>query len=74
MLLNITSTFSGSKLSPLYPIAQRTLRESAEADFGCCGGDGKGIIFAKGKVIKTVKEENLADELISVIKENIYRV
>lgn len=48
--------------------------ESAEADFGCCGGDGKGIIFAKGKVIKTVKEENLADELISVIKENIYRV
>lgn len=45
--------------------------ESAEADFGCCGGDGKGIIFSKGKVIKTVKEDNLADELISVIKENV---
>ncbi|MDY2959914.1 MAG: flavodoxin-dependent (E)-4-hydroxy-3-methylbut-2-enyl-diphosphate synthase [Hornefia sp.] len=45
--------------------------ESAEADFGCCGGDGKGIIFAKGKVIRRVEEENIADELIAVIKENI---
>lgn len=43
--------------------------EAAEADFGACGGDGKGVIFAKGKVIKTVDEKDLADELIKVIEE-----
>lgn len=42
--------------------------EAAEADFGACGGDGKGLIIAKGKVIKTVDEEELADELIKAIR------
>lgn len=42
--------------------------EAAEADFGACGGDGKGLIIAKGKVIKTVKEEDIADELIKAIR------
>jgi (E)-4-hydroxy-3-methylbut-2-enyl-diphosphate synthase len=42
--------------------------EAAEADFGACGGDGKGVIIARGKVIKTVKEEELADELIKAIR------
>jgi len=42
--------------------------EAAEADFGACGGDGKGLIIAKGQVVKTVKEEELADELIKVIR------
>lgn len=44
--------------------------EAAEADFGCCGGDGKGLIIAKGKVIATVAENELAEELIRVIREN----
>lgn len=43
--------------------------EAREADFGACGGDGKGLIFAKGKVIKTVAEAELVDELINLIKE-----
>lgn len=44
--------------------------EAAEADFGCCGGSGKGLIIAKGKVIATVAENELAEELIRVIREN----
>lgn len=42
--------------------------EGASADFGCCGGDGKGMIIARGEVIKTVKEEDLAEELIRTIR------
>ena len=41
--------------------------EAKEADFGIAGGDGKGIIFAKGEILKTVKEEELASELIKLI-------
>lgn len=42
--------------------------EAREADFGVAGGDGKGLIFAKGEIIKTVGEENLADELIGTVE------
>lgn len=45
--------------------------EAKEADFGVAGGSGKGLIFAKGQIIKTVKEEALADELLDIIKEQI---
>lgn len=44
--------------------------EAKEADFGVAGGDGKGLIFAKGEIIKTVKEDSLADELINMIDEH----
>lgn len=44
--------------------------EAKEADFGIAGGNGKGIIFARGNIVKTVEEKNLADELISMIKES----
>lgn len=43
--------------------------EAAEADYGACGGDGKGVIIAQGKVIKTVDEKDIADELIKTIRE-----
>lgn len=43
--------------------------EAREADFGMAGGDGKGLIFAKGQVIRTVAEKDLVDELINLIKE-----
>ena len=42
--------------------------EAREADFGVAGGDGKGVIFAKGQVIKTVREDDIVDELIKVIE------
>ncbi|MBU3159244.1 flavodoxin-dependent (E)-4-hydroxy-3-methylbut-2-enyl-diphosphate synthase [Clostridium frigoris] len=38
--------------------------EAREADIGIAGGDGVGLIFKKGKIIKTVKEEDLVEELI----------
>jgi (E)-4-hydroxy-3-methylbut-2-enyl-diphosphate synthase len=34
------------------------------------GGDGKGLIFAKGEIIKTVSEESLADELMDMIEKH----
>jgi len=42
--------------------------EAKEADFGVAGGDGKGVIFAKGEILKTVKEEEIVDELIKTIE------
>lgn len=38
--------------------------EAKEADFGISGGNGKGIIFKEGKIIRTVDEEKLLDALI----------
>ena len=42
--------------------------EAKEADFGVAGGDGKGVIFAKGEILKTVAEEDIVDELIKTIE------
>lgn len=41
--------------------------EAKEADYGVAGGDGKGIIFKKGEIIKTVKEEEIPDALYELI-------
>lgn len=38
--------------------------EAREADFGIAGGRGQGIVFARGKIIKTVKEKELISALI----------
>lgn len=42
--------------------------EAKEADIGIAGGQGEGLIFKKGKIIKKVKEEFLIDELIKEIE------
>jgi len=42
--------------------------EAKQADFGIAGGDGEGLIFAKGEIIKKVPMENLVDELLKVVK------
>ncbi|MBC2578918.1 flavodoxin-dependent (E)-4-hydroxy-3-methylbut-2-enyl-diphosphate synthase [Clostridium sp. DJ247] len=42
--------------------------EAREADIGIAGGNGEGLIFKKGEIIKKVKEENLIHELIEQIK------
>lgn len=41
--------------------------EAREADFGIAGGDGQGIVFRKGQVIKTVPEKDLVDALFHEI-------
>ena len=37
--------------------------EAREADIGIAGGNGEGLIFKKGEIIKKVKEEELFDAL-----------
>ena len=41
--------------------------EAREADIGIAGGKGQGILFRKGKVVKTVKEKDLLRELMHEI-------
>ena len=36
--------------------------EAREADIGIAGGDGEGLIFKKGEIIKKVREEDLFEE------------
>lgn len=43
--------------------------EAKGADFGITGGNGKGLIFSKGKLVKTVEEKELIDELVSMVEE-----
>ena len=43
--------------------------EAKEADYGVAGGDGKGIIFEKGKILKTVSEDKIVDELFKIIEK-----
>ena len=43
--------------------------EAREADIGIAGGNGTGLIFKKGEVIKKVKEENLVEELMKEIEK-----
>ena len=43
--------------------------EARESDFGIAGGKGQGIIFRKGKVLKTVPEQELVDTLFAEIDQ-----
>ena len=42
--------------------------EAAAADVGIAGGDGEGLLFQKGEIIKKVPQEQLVDELFKLIK------
>ena len=43
--------------------------EARGADLGVACGKGKGVIFSKGEIIKTVSEENIADEIVKIAEE-----
>lgn len=43
--------------------------EAREADIGIAGGDGVGLIFRKGEIIRKVKEDELVEELIREIEK-----
>ena len=43
--------------------------EARDADIGITGGNGVGIIFKKGKIIKKVKEEDLVNQLMEEIQK-----
>ena len=42
--------------------------EAREADFGIAGGDGEGLLFARGKIIKKVPEDQLVQALLELVK------
>lgn len=44
------------------------LGEGREADIGITGGNGQGVIFKKGEIIKKVPENQLLDELMKEIE------
>ena len=41
--------------------------EASEADFGVACGDGCGLLFKKGEIIKKVPEEKIVEELLDLI-------
>lgn len=43
--------------------------EAREADFGIAGAKGTGLIFSKGKVLRSVPEERLIEELMNEIRK-----
>ena len=43
--------------------------EAKDADIGVAGGKNEAVLFKKGKIIKTIKEENIVEELIQYINE-----
>lgn len=42
--------------------------EAREADYGIAGGRAQGIVFVKGKIVKTVKESEVVKALLDEIK------
>ena len=43
--------------------------EAREADIGIAGGNGEGLIFKKGEIVRKVPEEWLIDELKAILDE-----
>ncbi|MCF8025027.1 MAG: flavodoxin-dependent (E)-4-hydroxy-3-methylbut-2-enyl-diphosphate synthase [Desulfobacteraceae bacterium] len=43
--------------------------EAREADVGIAGGDGTGVLFKKGRVVKKFSQEKLVDELLAAVDE-----
>ena len=47
--------------------------EAREADFGVAGGDGQGLLFANGEIVRSaVSEDKLAEELLALIRKRIF--
>lgn len=44
--------------------------EAREADFGLAGGDGEGLVFARGEIVSKVPEDKLVPELLRLIREH----
>ncbi len=45
--------------------------EAREADYGVAGGNGIGIIFKKGEIVKKVDEKDIINELKNIIRDGI---
>ena len=42
--------------------------EASRADYGIAGGDGKGVLFKKGSILRTITADRLIDELFAEIE------
>lgn len=45
--------------------------EAREADIGIAGGNGEGLLFKKGEIVRKIKEENIVEELKKEILDMI---
>jgi (E)-4-hydroxy-3-methylbut-2-enyl-diphosphate synthase len=45
--------------------------EAADADFGVAGGDGEGLIYAHGKILRKVNEKDMVAELVKEIRSHL---
>jgi (E)-4-hydroxy-3-methylbut-2-enyl-diphosphate synthase len=61
--------FEGSLTVAVMGCAVNGPGEAREADIGIAGGKGKGLLFRKGKVIKSVEEKDLLNELMREIQK-----
>jgi (E)-4-hydroxy-3-methylbut-2-enyl-diphosphate synthase len=67
----VEKALSGIKASPKVAIMGCVVNgpgEAKQADIGIAGGKGQGILFKKGEVIRKVPEHELAEILISEVK------
>ena len=42
--------------------------EASDADIGIAGGDGVGLLFKKGEIVRKVPEDKLVDELVKEVE------
>ena len=42
--------------------------EASEADFGVACGDGCGLLFKKGEIVRKVEEDKIVEELLDLIE------
>ena len=66
----VERALSGIKASPKIAIMGCVVNgpgEAKEADIGIAGGRKQGILFKKGRVVKKIPEQQLADVLISEV-------
>lgn len=42
--------------------------EAREADFGIAGGKGRGVVFSRGRLVRTCREADLVSELLRLIR------
>jgi (E)-4-hydroxy-3-methylbut-2-enyl-diphosphate synthase len=74
LVAKVEKALSGIEASPKVAIMGCVVNgpgEAKEADIGIAGGRGHGILFKKGKVLRKVSEDKLAEVLIDEIKKMI---
>lgn len=68
----VENALSGMTASPRIAIMGCVVNgpgEAREADVGIAGGRGQGILFKKGKVVRKVSEDQLAEALIQEVRQ-----